>query len=446
MAASGITTVDALLGDGTMRVNFGELPGTAAVVTYSFMETQPAYSQSGWTAIGGFGTFSEVMRQAVREVLGLYSAAATVEFVEVSDAGAGGALRFGTYATSAQVSSPGVLGYSFLPTGSGTALESDVWLANTVAANLTPVRGSDGFYTLMHEVGHALGFKHPAPYDGDDEPPFLTGADDVSTNTVMSYNGPTTASLGPLDVQAAGWLYGPRSAGTIGTLTAGGDGGETLYAAAGGGFLQGRGGNDVLIGSDGGDGLVGGANEDLLIGGAGADTLLGGDGFDTLGGGEGDDRLNGNQHADQVYGEGGADIVRGGKGEDAVYGNAGNDSVYGDLGRDTVYGGQGNDVLYGGKDEDLLFGDAGNDTLLGDLAADTLTGGAGGDVFVLRSDGGGDVVTDFSAAEGDRIGISGGWTAAATAEGVRVTSTAGDGWLLLRGVNDLSYSSVTWWW
>ena len=61
------------------------------------------------------------------------------------------------------------------------------------------------------------------------------------------------------------------------------------------------------------------------------------------------------------------------------------DSLSGTASTDTVEGGRGNDQLDGG---------AGNDTL---------TGGAGADVFILRSGGGDDVVTDFNAAAGDRI-------------------------------------------
>ncbi len=68
-----------------------------------------------------------------------------------------------------------------------------------------------------------------------------------------------------------------------------------------------------------------------------------------------------------------------------------------------VIGSRGDDVITGlsrsglqSVDGDVLFGGAGNDTLDGDLGADTLNGGAGADMFIVRN-GGGDVITDFSA-------------------------------------------------
>jgi Ca2+-binding RTX toxin-like protein len=69
--------------------------------------------------------------------------------------------------------------------------------------------------------------------------------------------------------------------------------------------------------------------------------------------------------------------------------------------------------------DDILIGGDGDDVLRGGAGADTLTGGAGADLFLYKaiSDGvfasadeasetlSGDVITDFDAAEGDRIGI-----------------------------------------
>lgn len=447
MATSGIYNVDTLIGDGSARVNASDLPGTSAVLTYSFMESQPDYSYFGSDAIYGFSPFNDAMKAATPEVLSLYSAVATIEFVEVSDAGAGGAMRLGTYSSAAGFDSSFYVGYAYLPSVWNAPSDSDVWLSNGIADNLAPTRGTEGFHTLMHEIGHALGFKHPGNYSGYEDPPFLSAADDTTANTVMSYNGVGTSDLGPLDTLAISWLYGPRGGGTIGTLTVGTDVSETFNAHASGGFVHGQGGNDSIYGSSAADGISGGANEDFILGAQGADTLYGGDGFDTLYGGDGSDSLNGNQHADMVYGEGGDDVaVRGGKGADAVYGNAGNDSVYGDLDNDTVHGGQGSDLLHGGKNDDLMYGDMGNDTLSGDLGNDSLYGGGGGDTFVLRADGGTDVVFDFSAAEGDRVAVSGSWTTTQTAEGVRVDSTTGDGTLLLSGVSNIDYWSITWWW
>lgn len=58
-------------------------------------------------------------------------------------------------------------------------------------------------------------------------------------------------------------------------------------------------------------------------------------------------------------------------------------------------GGYGNDRLVGGTGRDLIDGGAGRDRL---------TGGAGADSFVFNAaSDGGDKITDFNAAEGDRL-------------------------------------------
>lgn len=61
---------------------------------------------------------------------------------------------------------------------------------------------------------------------------------------------------------------------------------------------------------------------------------------------------------------------------------------------DSLAGTASADVVEGGRGSDRLDGSAGNDVL---------TGGDGADVFVLRAGGGDDVVTDFNAAQGDRV-------------------------------------------
>jgi Ca2+-binding RTX toxin-like protein len=116
---------------------------------------------------------------------------------------------------------------------------------------------------------------------------------------------------------------------------------------------------------------------------------------------------------DTLYGYAGNDILAGSTGLDHLYGGDGADRLAGYDGNDVLNGGNGNDVLYGGAGNDTINGGAGNDYFEGGLGADTLTGGAGADTFVYRTgDMAGtlsaktDVIKDFSAAEGDRIGLT----------------------------------------
>lgn len=80
---------------------------------------------------------------------------------------------------------------------------------------------------------------------------------------------------------------------------------------------------------------------------------------------------------------------------------------------DNLIAGNGPDTLTGAAGNDSLSGGAGDDTLTGGQGADRLTGGQGKDLFdfnVLPELGLGnvnrDVITDFTASEGDRIDLS----------------------------------------
>ncbi|NEO99143.1 MAG: hypothetical protein F6K58_10755 [Symploca sp. SIO2E9] len=76
----------------------------------------------------------------------------------------------------------------------------------------------------------------------------------------------------------------------------------------------------------------------------------------------------------------------------------------------------GNDTLLGGEGNDVLTGAEGDDVLFGGLGTDTLTGLNGGDTFVLEPSIANpiidpllaDVITDFNAAQGDKIALTGG--------------------------------------
>lgn len=90
----------------------------------------------------------------------------------------------------------------------------------------------------------------------------------------------------------------------------------------------------------------------------------------------------------------GPDTLRGGPADEVITARAGDDVVDAAGGSDTVYAGRGNDRVLGGPGDDWLSGDRG---------VDTLAGGPGADIFHSSAYAGSDVVTDFSAAEGDRV-------------------------------------------
>lgn len=207
------------------------------------------------------------------------------------------------------------------------------------------------------------------------------------------------------------------SGGADADLLSGGDGADLLQGGSGNDALFGDAGQDTLSGGSGDDALSGGNGADQMSGGSGNDTLRGEYDADHLDGGSGNDALHGGHGADILKGGSDNDTLQGGDGKDTLDGGAGNDQLSGDAGRDTLKGGSGNDQLSGGGDKDYLNGGSGDDMLQGGGGSDRIymgagtdiaTGGAGADRFVFRSedlDGGSDVITDFTAGDGDSLDL-----------------------------------------
>src|SRR6478735_2500399 len=125
--------------------------------------------------------------------------------------------------------------------------------------------------TIAHEIGHAIGLKHP--HDGA-----MTLAKDLDNtgNTVMSYNfTANTGALGKFDKQAAAAIYGSTklSPDTLKTFKYDGDVLKQKWGAAGSiiagssskDSIDAGGGNDTILGHEGNDSLNGAGGKDLLV-------------------------------------------------------------------------------------------------------------------------------------------------------------------------------------
>jgi len=218
----------------------------------------------------------------------------------------------------------------------------------------------------------------------------------------------------------------------------GGAGDDRIYGGAGDDSVEGEADNDALFGDAGNDALWAGDGTDTVLGGSGADRMDGGgDAGDTLcylgsnfgiwvtltangittgrgGDAEGDQisgftNLIGSGRKDRIAMADKRDLLSG-LADNTVYAGGGDDRVAMGGGQDTVLGGNGNDDIYGETGDDSLSGEDGNDHLVGGFGRDMLSGGAGADRFEFLTTGDStlltyDVITDFSAAEGDRIDL-----------------------------------------
>lgn len=198
--------------------------GTPVTVTYSFMSSKPVY---GGTDTGqgdiGFVPFTEAEKTAVRHIMGILQSQLGITMLEKSDLSFDyGQIRFGN--NFQQFSA----GYTWLPFSTNDDRGGDVWIDQSIAATSAPiVPGSFAWATLVHEIGHALGLKHPGNYNaGSPASPelgnWLGVAEDNANYSIMSYRsasgGQEREWFGMYDLLALKALYGagtPHAGDTI---------------------------------------------------------------------------------------------------------------------------------------------------------------------------------------------------------------------------------------
>ena len=330
--------------------------GTQTVITYSFVDTGDLRNAStdpyGATK---YWSYNATQRAQFEQATKQYEAVSGVMFVEVQD--------------EAMVNIFGTSG-SMVGGWANIAWSSDTQTGSGILTNAyqSMASGTYGYQINLHELGHAVGLKHP--HEGKIS---LSKNADTQANTVMTYNveWPYAQDLGPLDITALRDIYGDETgtrgwevsadAANVVTITASArpeailatDRDTIIFAGNGRDTVLGREGNDTAHGGFGADVIKGGHGSDTLYGDNGADTLIGGfDKGDSSGRSNERDNLHGGGGQDKLYGGNGADKLFGGGNSDLMVGGVGNDILRGSIGHDTFIGGQGKDILFGGGGAD----------------------------------------------------------------------------------------------
>jgi len=391
-------------------------------ITYGFTASSGDYldSYAGGEAKAGFLPFSPFHQQQVRAILEQWSAVANLTFAEV--AGPVADIRFGVTLrdTGAQGQQDDPPAWAYTLEGDTSAREAgDVWMTSLVHDRASPERGLYGYFTLLHEIGHALGLDHT--HGGAVEMPLDKDSMEWSVMSYRSFAGAqftyenetSSYAQSPMayDIVAIQHLYGANYAHNSG---------NTVYRwdpDTGRGFVNGRAGHapagNVVFETvwDGGGTdtfdfrrYIESLDIDLRPGrasnlGDAQTPLLSYRDIDGPGGVQNGINARGSVYAAFDHGNGRALIENayGGEGDDRIVGNTARNMLAGSDGKDRISGNEGNDTLKGGS---------GNDALAGGAGSDVLYGGSGRDAFRFGATDMGrrDVIMDFRKGQ-DRIDL-----------------------------------------
>lgn len=299
---TGSNSIDSLL-----ALSQWSLGTNNRTITYSFPNPGSwTRLYSGEMEYRSLQALNAVQQAQVTRALASWANVANITFTQVEDnATQAGDLRF---AISTGINQRVSSGHSYYP--SSVAAGGDVWMARDLGDATV---GSFYFQSLIHEIGHALGLKHPGDYNvggSSGDGPFLPDLTDNTAYSVMSYNDNQQLSIGTYltgpslyDIQAIQHLYGANMAAAPGNDTyVLGIAFQTIWDTNGSNTLDGsaltgnqildlRAGNFSFNDTTLSAALAYGSRIQTARGGIGTDTIYANDLGDAIDGGAGSDTV-----------------------------------------------------------------------------------------------------------------------------------------------------------
>jgi len=182
---TGNNSIDGLLsGDYWTGSTPFHKSGTPTLLTFSFITTDNSYFARNYSPSNEYlnaFTLTSGQENAVKSALSMWSSVSNLQFTQVAENFSNvGDLRFGGYLGMDSK----YAAWAYFP--DRTPVAGDVWIGPSTN-DPAPVKGSYDYLTFLHEIGHALGLKHPFEASSDNKTILNPALDDVRY-TVMSYN------------------------------------------------------------------------------------------------------------------------------------------------------------------------------------------------------------------------------------------------------------------
>ncbi|MDO1559002.1 M10 family metallopeptidase C-terminal domain-containing protein [Brevundimonas sp. 2R-24] len=350
--------------------------GLPVTVTFAFRATMPGSIPSSTAT--DYSRFTEAQIIVALASFQAWSDVANITFSRVGTGTSGE----GAYADNATIllanyanGQSGAAAFAFLPGGTGAGdAAGDVWVNISQTNNSTLTLLGYGTQTMTHEIGHAIGLRHPGAYNASEGGGPITYAgqaeyyEDSRQYTVMSYFDETNTgaqfgarwAAAPLldDISAAQRLYGANLTTRTGDTTYG------FNSNTDRGWYSASASTDKLIfavwdagGNDTFD--FSGYSEDGTID-------LRQTAFSSVGGLVGNVSIALGAAIENAIGGSGAETIWGNSGNNSLRGNGGNDTIDGGLGTDTA-------VFSGNRDQYTITVNGQTVTVTGPDGTDTLT-------------------------------------------------------------------------